>query len=161
MTDAYIGLGSNLDGPEDRLHRAIKSLRQLPVTTLIRASSFYRTRPLGPEGQPDYINAVALIKTGLTASNLFEHMQAIEASQGRIRNVHWGSRTLDLDLLLFGEAIIHDDDLSVPHPELHKRGFVLYPLYEISPEIVIPGYGPIAKLLQDVIPDDVQKLPGS
>jgi 2-amino-4-hydroxy-6-hydroxymethyldihydropteridine diphosphokinase len=158
MTDAYIGLGSNLDGPEDQLQMAIKSLQHLPATTLIRVSSFYRTRPVGPEGQPDYINAVVLIKTGLTASDLLKHMQAIEDSQYRTRNIHWGPRTLDLDLLLYGESIIHDVDLNVPHPELHKRGFVLYPLYEISPEIVIPGYGSIAKLLQNANPDDVQKL---
>lgn len=160
MTDAYIGLGSNLDGPEDQLNRAIKSLQQLPATTLIRTSSFYRTRPLGPAGQPDYINAVLWIQTGLTANDLLKHMQIIEDCQGRIRNIHWGPRTLDLDLLLFGESIIHDVDLNVPHPELHKRGFVLYPLYEISPEIVIPGYGPVTSLLQEVNTDDVQKLSG-
>jgi len=161
MTDAYIGLGSNLNGPADQLHTAIKSLQQLPATTLMRTSSLYRTRPVGPEDQPDYINAVTWIKTGLSASDLLDHMQAIEDSQGRTRHIHWGPRTLDLDLLLFGESIIHDVDLNVPHPEMHKRGFVLYPLYEISPEIIIPGFGPIMELLQNTNPDEVQKLPGS
>lgn len=159
MTDAYIGLGSNMDSPVEQLHSAILSLRELPATNLVRISSFYRTRPVGPEDQPDYINAVAMINTGLTAQALLEQMQIIEHSRGRIRNLHWGPRTLDLDLLLFGETVINDKDLTVPHPEMHKRGFVLYPLHEISAEIIIPGYGRIENLLKNLNPADVQKLP--
>jgi 2-amino-4-hydroxy-6-hydroxymethyldihydropteridine diphosphokinase len=158
MTDAYIGLGSNLDDPEKQLRKAVSSLQQLPDTTIVRVSSFYQTKPVGPEDQPDYINAVALLKTGLTARQLLEHMQAIENSHGRIRDLRWGSRTLDLDLLLYGSDIINDDDLTVPHPEMHKRGFVLFPLYEIAPDISIPGHGSATELLQSVNTGDVEKL---
>jgi 2-amino-4-hydroxy-6-hydroxymethyldihydropteridine diphosphokinase len=157
-TDAYIGLGSNLDDPEEQLRRAVSSLQQLPDTIIVRVSSFYRTKPVGPEGQPDYINAVVLLHTGLSARQLLEHMQAIENDHGRIRNTRWGPRTLDLDLLLYDSDIIKEDDLTVPHPEMHKRGFVLFPLYEIAPEISIPGYGPVTDLLQSVNAGDVEKL---
>ncbi len=159
--DAYIGLGSNLDDPEEQLRSAVLSLQQLPDTTIVRVSSFYRTKPVGPEGQPDYINAVASLHTGLTARQLLEHMQAIENNHGRIRNTHWGPRTLDLDLLLYDSDIIKEDDLTVPHPEMHKRGFVLFPLCEIAPEISVPGHGPVTDLLQSVNAGDVEKLTGS
>jgi 2-amino-4-hydroxy-6-hydroxymethyldihydropteridine diphosphokinase len=158
LVDAYIGLGSNLDNPEAQLHKAVSSLQQLPDTILVCISSFYQTRPVGPGDQPDYINAVALLSTGLTARQLLEHMQAIENCHGRIRNSHWGPRTLDLDLLLYDSDIINEDDLTVPHPEMHKRGFVLFPLYEIAPEISIPGHGPVTDLLQSINAGDVEKL---
>lgn len=157
-TDAYIGLGSNLDDPEEQLRSAVSFLQQLPDTIIVRVSSFYRTKPVGLEGQPDYINAVALLQTGLSARQLLEHMQAIENSHGRIRNTRWGPRTLDLDLLLYDSDIIKEDDLTVPHPEMHKRGFVLFPLYEIAPAISIPGQGPVTDLLQSVNAGDVEKL---
>ena len=159
MTDVYIGLGSNMNSPVEQLHSAIKSLQKIPATTLLQTSSFYRTRPVGLKDQPDYINAVAMLNTGLAARVVLEHLQAIEDSHGRIRNTRWGPRTLDLDLLLFGESIIHDDKLTVPHPEMHKRGFVLYPLHEISADLVIPGYGPVEKFLHNLNADEVQKLP--
>jgi 2-amino-4-hydroxy-6-hydroxymethyldihydropteridine diphosphokinase len=158
MTDAYVGLGSNLDDPEEQLRRAIAALQQVSGTTLTGTSSFYRTRPLGPENQPDYINAVTRLRTGLTAGELLKQLQAIEARQGRIRNTRWGPRTLDLDLLLYGNEIINEDHLQVPHPEMHRRGFVLYPLHEIAADISIPGHGPVAELLKTVSPDQVQKL---
>ena len=158
LTDAYVGLGSNLDGPEDQLRKAIASLQHLPDTTVTRASSFYKTRPVGLQDQADYINAVARIRTELSAMELLRQMQQIEIRQGRVRETRWGPRTLDLDLLLYGEDVINEDSLVVPHPEMHKRGFVLYPLHELSPDIVIPGHGPVKELLRGLNPADVQKL---
>lgn len=155
--DAYIGLGSNLDDPEKQLRRAARSLGQLPQTRLCRMSSFYQSRAVGPP-QPDFINAVALVTTGLSAPDLLRELQLIEDRQGRIRNMHWGPRTLDLDVLLYGETVIHEDHLVIPHPEMHRRGFVLYPLYEISPDVVIPGQPPLRELLEMMNPGDVQKL---
>src|SRR5690606_8200693 len=102
-----------------------------------------------------------LLHTGLTARQLLEHMQAIENRHGRIRNTRWGPRTLDLDLLLYDSDLIKEDDLTVPHPEMHKRGFVLFPLCEIAPEISVPGHGPATDLLQSVNAGDVETLTGS
>lgn len=160
-TNAYIGLGSNLDDPEAQLRRALAELQELPETNLVRTSSFYRTKPVGPQDQPEYINAVAVLNTGLTAAALLKLMQAIENRHGRIRNLHWGPRTLDLDLLLYDEYIINEADLTVPHPEMHRRAFVLYPLHEIAPEINIPGHGSVAELLENINSAEVQRLADS
>lgn len=158
MVAAYIGLGSNLDDPAARITSALQSISLIPTTTLLRCSSRYRSRPRGPQDQPDYINAVAEIDTRLTAEQLFDCLQAIEKQQGRVRTQRWGPRTLDLDLLLFGGAVLHSDTLTVPHPEMHRRAFVLYPLHEIAPDIEIPGHGSIRQLLRGVNPDEVEKL---
>lgn len=158
MTDAYIGLGSNLDGPEQQLRDAFVAINHIPGTTLSDVSSFYRSRPVGPAGQPDYINAVAHVVTTLSAVDLLHQLQAIEDRQGRTREVRWGPRTLDLDLLLYGDKVINEKHLVVPHPELRKRAFVLYPLHEIAPRIEIPGLGPLEQLLQQSSPDDLYRL---
>jgi len=158
MVVAYIGLGSNLDHPEARIASAIQSITQIPETTLLRCSSCYRSRPLGPQDQPDFINAVAQVDTRLTAERLLECLQAIEKQQGRVRTRRWGPRTLDLDLLLFGDIVLRSDTLTVPHPEMHRRAFVLYPLHEIAPDIEIPGQGRIRQLLRGIDPDLVEKL---
>ncbi len=159
MPLVYVGLGSNLGRPEERLRNAVKALSGLPDTTLVCCSSFYRSRPVGPQDQPDYINAVAKLETKLPAFELLDCLQALEEREGRVRTAEqWGPRTLDLDLLLYGDQIISEERLVVPHPEMHRRSFVLYPLFEISPGIVIPGLGPIETLLEKVNDDGLQKL---
>lgn len=125
----------------------------------MRCSSLYRSKPVGPENQPDYINAVVMLDTALSALTLLNHMRAIEDQQGRIRDSErWGPRTLDLDLLLYGNEKIHDKHLIVPHQEMHKRNFVLYPLHELSPEINIPGHGSLAILIQNTGQEDLEKI---
>ena len=158
MATAYIGLGSNLDNPVARIESAIHALKRFPGTTLLCCSSCYRSKPVGPQNQPDYINAVARVDTSLTAVQLLENLQAVENRQDRVRTRRWGPRTLDLDLLLFDDLVLQSDTLTLPHPEMHRRGFVLYPLYEIAPEIEIPGQGHIRHLLRGLDPDPVQKL---
>ncbi|MGH8120405.1 MAG: 2-amino-4-hydroxy-6-hydroxymethyldihydropteridine diphosphokinase [Gammaproteobacteria bacterium] len=158
MAMAYIGLGSNLDDPESRIMSAILSISQFPGTTLLGRSSCYRSKPLGPQDQPEYINAVVQVDTSLGVEQLLEYLQGVENRQGRVRTQRWGPRTLDLDLLLFDDLVAMSDDLTLPHPEMHKRGFVLYPLHEIAPEIEIPGRGPVRDLLRGMDPSRVQKL---
>jgi len=158
MTLAYIGLGSNLDGPEARITSAIKALEQIPGTIVLCCSSLYRSKPLGPRDQPEYINAVVQVDTRLEAQPLLEHLQTVENRQGRVRTQRWGPRTLDLDLLLFDDLVVKTDALTLPHPEMHKRAFVLFPLHEIAPEIAIPGHGPVRDLLSGLDPSAVRKL---
>ena len=158
MIKAYIGLGSNLDDPQSQLKKAIISLEMMPSTSVVKTSSFYRSKPVGPQDQPDYINAVVELDTELSASVLLDYLQAIENEQGRERKIKWGARTLDLDILLFGDEIINDDRLQVPHVEMHNRGFVLLPLNEIFSDCMIPGVGTVSSLLQEEDADDLVKL---
>lgn len=138
---AYIGLGSNLDAPAGQVKTAITDLQSLPATQLLKTSSLYASPPMGPQDQPDYINAVALIDTQLSAHDLLDALQAIEQQHGRQRKRHWGERTLDLDILLYDAQMIEDERLTVPHPGLTERAFVVYPLLEIAGDITIPGFG--------------------
>lgn len=145
---AYIGLGSNLADPQAQLARAVAALRNLPASRLTALSRFYRSRPMGPADQPDYLNAVAMLDTRLEAHELLDALQAIENDQGRVRGpLRWGPRTLDLDLLLFGADIIDTDRLKVPHPGIAERNFVLYPLAEIAPELVLPDGRSLQQML--------------
>lgn len=145
---SYIGLGSNLDNPELQLDTALGALDDIPETRLVKNSSFYRSAPLGPSDQPDFINAVALLDSGLTAGQLLVRLQTIENRQGRVRDSQrWGPRTLDLDLLLYGSRIIEEPELTVPHPGIRHRNFVLVPLLELAPELEIPGLGRADELL--------------
>lgn len=132
MTAAYIALGSNLGDRENHLRRAVIALAALPRTRLDRVSSVYRSAAVGPGTQPDYLNAVARLTTDLSAIALLDALQRIERDQGRVRDVRWGPRTLDLDLLLYGDETITSPRLTVPHPRMQQRHFVLYPLREIS-----------------------------
>ncbi|MBI3771096.1 MAG: 2-amino-4-hydroxy-6-hydroxymethyldihydropteridine diphosphokinase [Gammaproteobacteria bacterium] len=134
---AYIGLGSNLDNPERHLSQACVDLANIPATQLQQVSSLYRSVPLGPP-QPDYINAVAALITRLSPQDLLANLQAIEQRHGRVREQHWGPRTLDLDLLLYGDQVITTPDLTVPHTGLLERNFVLIPLFEIAPKLQLP-----------------------
>ncbi|MEX1199960.1 MAG: 2-amino-4-hydroxy-6-hydroxymethyldihydropteridine diphosphokinase [Methylophaga sp.] len=137
---AYIGLGSNLEAPAEQIKTALTDLQSLPATQLLKTSSLYASPPMGPQDQPDYINAVALLDTTLSAHDLLNALQAIEQQHGRQRKRHWGERTLDLDILLYGQQMIEDERLSVPHPGLTQRAFVIYPLLEIAGDINIPGH---------------------
>ncbi len=145
---AYIGLGSNLADPIEQVKTAIINLQLLPQTELIAWSSLYASPPMGPQDQPDYINAVVEIETVLSAHQLLDALQVVEQQQGRTRNRHWGERTLDLDVLLYGQHTVDDVRLKVPHPGIALRAFVLYPLAEISPDLSIPNLGNIEQLLQ-------------
>lgn len=144
---AYVGLGSNLAEPVMQVRRACEALQRLPHTRYLQCSGLYLSPPMGPADQPDYINAVAAVDTALSPHQLLTELQRIEHDQGRTRSVRWGARTLDLDLLLYGDRIIADARLSVPHPGLADRAFVLYPLQEIAPELEIPGQGPLIDLV--------------
>ena len=146
--ESYIGLGSNLDNPELQLDAALDALHDLPDTNLVKYSSFYRSLPLGPGGQPDFINAVALLDSGLEARRLLAQLQSIENRQGRTRDgQRWGPRTLDLDMLLYGNQVIDEPELTVPHPGIRHRNFVLMPLLELAPHLEIPGLGRVDELL--------------
>lgn len=147
---AYIGLGSNLDDPAAQVEQAIGELAKLDGVALQRRSSLYRNPPLGDIEQPDFVNAAAEICTSLTALELLESLQKIETRHGRQRNRRWGPRTLDLDILLFGEQILTEGNLVVPHPHLHERAFVLIPLMEINREINVPGMGRVSDLSEAV-----------
>ncbi len=153
---SYIGLGSNLDNPAWQLDTALRSLDQIPDTRLVKNSSFYRSAPLGPSEQPDFINAVALLDSDLAPGQLLAWLQSIENSQGRVRNgQRWGPRTLDLDLLLYGRHVIDEADLKVPHPGIRYRNFVLVPLLELAPQLEIPGLGRVDELLDAVGRDGI------
>ena len=145
---AYIGLGSNLDDPDAQLRQAIAALSAHAAMTLTDVSSLYRSPPMGPQDQPEFSNAVVRVTTHLTALDLLDVLQAREAAQNRRRERRWGPRTLDLDLLLYGDTVIDTDRLRVPHPGLHERAFVLYPLAELAPEQSVPGRGIVRDLLR-------------
>lgn len=158
MINAYIGLGSNLENPETQIRNAIAEIDRIPDTRLVRQSSLYQTHPVGPQDQPDYINAVVHVMTGLSATDLLHELQKLEDQHGRTRKVHWGARTLDLDLLLYNDNVINEKHLVVPHPEMHNRAFVLCPLYEIAPDVRIAGTGSIKELLNNIDTDGIHKL---
>ncbi len=158
MVTAYIGLGSNLGTPVEQLNRALAELALLPDTQLKRNSRFYQSPPMGGLDQPDYINAVAELETSLNPEELLAKLKAIETAHGRIRGERWGARTLDLDLIVYGSIIIDMPDLKVPHPGMHERAFVLYPLYEIAPHLDIPGRGCITELLENCSSDGLIKI---
>jgi 2-amino-4-hydroxy-6-hydroxymethyldihydropteridine diphosphokinase len=145
MTAAYVGLGANIE-PHKYLKLAIEELNQVPGTRLVRASSLYRSAPLGYVEQPDFLNAVAELDTVLEPEQLLDRLQEIENRHGRERPFPNAPRTLDLDLLLHGERVMQSPRLSLPHPRMHERAFVLEPLAEIAPQAVIPGRGPIGEL---------------
>jgi len=143
-----IGIGSNLDDPVTQVRAALRELAALPKTRLIVASSLYRNPPMGPDKQPDYINAVALILTRLPARRLLAGLQAVECAQGRVRDTgpRWGPRCIDLDILTYGCRQIDDSDLVIPHAGISERNFVLFPLLEICPYLSIPGRGSVRSL---------------
>jgi 2-amino-4-hydroxy-6-hydroxymethyldihydropteridine diphosphokinase len=148
-TDAYVALGSNLGDPLGQVEQAFEALNRLPATRLVARSRLYRSTPMGgPPGQPDYLNAVARLVTGLAPLDLLRGLQAIEQASGRQRGERWGPRTLDLDVLVYGSVQIDSAELQVPHPRMTERPFVLLPLYEVAPsDLSVPGFG----LLRDLV----------
>lgn len=138
MIRCFIGLGSNLDDPAAQLQQALVALGNLERSRLGRVSRHYRNPAVGPGQQPDFINAVAELFTDLPAVELLRALQGIETAQGRVRTIRWGARSLDLDLLLYGDAVIDTPALQVPHPRMFERNFVLYPLHDIEPELILP-----------------------
>src|SRR3989442_11348285 len=158
---AFVGLGANLGEPEAQVRRAIAALGEIPKTRLVSASSLYRSAPVGVGEQPDFINAVAEIETRLSALALLDELLAIEARFGRTRESPGAPRTLDLDLLLYGNQVIADPGLIVPHPRMHERAFVLAPLAEIAPDTVVPGKGRVAVLLNTWKDQKVEKIRSS
>ncbi|HEX6591106.1 MAG TPA: 2-amino-4-hydroxy-6-hydroxymethyldihydropteridine diphosphokinase [Moraxellaceae bacterium] len=142
----YIGLGANLGDPVASLVSAGQGLRALPQSRLLACSPLYGSAPVGPASQPDYVNAVAALQTTLPPHALLEQLQAIENEHGRVREVRWGPRTLDLDLLLYGQDEIATSSLIVPHPELKNRNFVVIPLLALDAGLQAPGLGALAAL---------------
>lgn len=145
---AYIGLGSNLNNPQQQVLSAITALGALSETAIIAVSPWYRSAPMGPSDQPDYINGVAKLTTALSPHTLLKALQQIERSHHRVRKEHWGPRTLDLDILLYGNLTIEHPDLQVPHPGMAERNFVLRPLADIAPQLVLPNGIQLAELLE-------------
>jgi 2-amino-4-hydroxy-6-hydroxymethyldihydropteridine diphosphokinase len=156
----YIGLGANLDDPRAHVERAAIDLGELPASRLEALSRLYRTAPVGPPDQPDYINAAARLRTRLAPWGLLRALQAIERRHGRVRDgTRWGPRTLDLDILLFGARRVARPGLTLPHPEMRRRAFVLVPLAEVAPgALAIPGQGRLDALLAAVPKDGVAVL---
>jgi len=160
-TMAVVGLGANLGDARASVLGAIAVLDLLPKTRLLRASRLYQTPAWGETRQPDFINAAALLETGLGARALLDRLLAIERDFGRIRtsDERWGPRTLDLDLLLFGDDVIDEPGLQVPHPHLHERAFALLPLAEIAPELMIPRIGRVGELASTMASDGIEAIP--
>lgn len=139
MTLVYIALGSNLASPLEQVNAAVNAIGEIPDSRIVATSSFYRTPPLGPQDQPDYLNAAVALETTLDPETLLDHTQRIERQQGRVRKAErWGPRTLDLDVMLFGDRVINSERLTVPHYDMKNRGFMLWPLFEIAPDLHFP-----------------------
>ncbi len=151
MIRTYIAIGSNLGDPVAQAQTAIEALYHLPNSQVVSVSSLYSSTPMGPQNQPDYINAVVAIDTTLAPLELLNHTQAIELEQGRVRkDERWGPRTLDLDIILYGDLQHHCERLTVPHYGMKVREFVLYPLAEINPDLVLPDHTSLCTLLTQV-----------
>lgn len=155
---AYVGVGSNMGDPKARVRDAFAALAGLPRTRLIARSRLYRTRPFGPVPQGDFINAVAGLLTQLDAVALLEGLRGIERDAGRVRNERWGPRTLDLDLLVFGSRQLQTPELTVPHPGIAERGFVLAPLHDVAPTLDVPGAGRVEVLLRRLADDGIAEV---
>jgi len=155
---AYIGLGSNLENPLQQIKTAIEDLQSVADINIVSVSSLYQSPPMGPADQPDYINAVLALETSLNPHQLLDALQSVEQLHGRVRKRHWGERTLDLDILLYGDQILDDERLQVPHPGMRERAFVLYPLAEIAPDIHIPGIGALQEILPLCPQGDLQQV---
>ncbi|CAB1276360.1 2-amino-4-hydroxy-6-hydroxymethyldihydropteridine diphosphokinase [Candidatus Nitrosacidococcus tergens] len=158
MASVYIGLGSNLDCPKSHISQGLLELNNLPNTRYIICSSFYQSKPMGPQDQPDYINVVTKIVTNLSPKDLLLSLQKIEQDHQRVKTRYWGERTLDLDILLYEDIELHTVQLTIPHPKMYERGFVMYPLAEIAPHLIIPSMGYIRELIPHCIYTDVTKL---
>lgn len=157
--EAYLGLGSNLGDSIATLKSACLAIAAVDGIQLLALSAFYRSKPVGPQDQPDFVNAALRIGTTLSADQLLDALQSIENQHGRVRTQHWGPRTLDLDILLYDDQQINTQRLRIPHPEIPFRGFVLYPLQEIAAaDLVIPGLGSLSALVASCPKDGLEKI---
>lgn len=155
---AFIALGSNLQDPQRQVRQALTEISEMPGIQLVRASSLYRTAPVGYDNQPDFINAVAEITTDIPPAALLQALLALETTHGRERPFPNAPRVLDLDLLLYDDLTMHSEELTLPHPRMHSRGFVLLPLAEIAPTLVIPGQGRVDALAPQCLDQGVEKI---
>ncbi|MDG2958651.1 2-amino-4-hydroxy-6-hydroxymethyldihydropteridine diphosphokinase [Exercitatus varius] len=149
MAVAYIALGSNLNAPVEQLNTAVKAIAALPQTSVEKVSSYYGSKPMGPQDQPDYVNAVLQIQTELSPPALLDELQRIENEQGRVRLRRWGERTLDLDILLYDNLKMQSERLTIPHYDMQNREFVIVPLAEIAPERILPDGKTVAELMRN------------
>ena len=157
--EAYIGLGSNLQNPKEQIKNALTELQDLEKSHLLAASSLYQTKPMGPADQPKFINAVAKIATTLTPDKLLTELQQIESLHKRRRTVErWGPRTLDLDIILYGDQQISTQRLKVPHSGMAEREFVLIPLQELDADLIIPGKGSLQELIEQLPEYEITKV---
>jgi 2-amino-4-hydroxy-6-hydroxymethyldihydropteridine diphosphokinase len=158
----YIGVGSNLKQPPQQIAAALRAMKQIPQTRLLRRAPWYGSRAIGPGEQADYLNGVIELESALSPQALLQHLQNIEQQQGRTRTLHWGPRTLDLDILLYGKQILNDAQLHIPHPHLTERAFVLIPLACLNPDLQVPlpdgKSATIAALLDQLPPDAKQDV---
>ena len=157
--EAYIGLGSNLSDPQTQVISAIQELNSIPDTHVLKVSSLYASKPMGPSDQPDYVNAVAKISTSLSPERLLDELQGLEQAHRRKRDgKRWGPRTLDLDIILFGDLQMETKLLQIPHYGISEREFVLIPLQELQANLIIPGKGAIEDLISQLPTYELQKL---
>ena len=160
MRCTYIAIGSNLNNPLQQVKKAMAALSRLPETRLLNASSCYRSKPLGPCDQPDFINAVVAVETTFSPHQLLQQTQCIEQSQGRVRSgQRWGPRVIDLDIVLYESEVIETADLTIPHPGLTEREFVLYPLLELVPDVRLPSGEPLAAWVSRCPLNGLEQLP--
>jgi 2-amino-4-hydroxy-6-hydroxymethyldihydropteridine diphosphokinase len=157
-TAVFVGIGANLEDPVRQVKQAIGELGGIEQTRVLGVSSLYRSAPVGFAGQPDFINAVVRLQTGLSPHELLDALHVIEQRHGRQRSVRNAPRTLDLDLLLFGTRVLNEESLTLPHPRMHERAFVLVPLAEIAADVALPGRATLAQLLAQVDTGAVERL---
>ncbi|HEY8537885.1 MAG TPA: 2-amino-4-hydroxy-6-hydroxymethyldihydropteridine diphosphokinase [Steroidobacteraceae bacterium] len=159
-TPAYVAIGANLGEPIATVRRAFSHLNALPSTRLIARSRLYRSAPLGPQDQPAFVNAAAGLLTELSALDLLRELKALEVKLGRVTPaVRWGPRIIDFDLCVFGSQRIETDELTVPHPGVPLRNFVLYPLFDLAPDLEVPGHGRVRELLGRASAEGLEALP--
>ena len=158
VAEAFVALGANLENPVLQVTQALSELDAIEGTHVLAASSLYRTAPVGYADQPDFINAVARLETGLSPRALLDALHLIEDRHARQRSMRNAPRTLDLDLLLYGMLVMREEDLTLPHPRMHERAFVLMPLAEIAPDVSVPGHESASRLLAQVDRGGVEKL---
>jgi 2-amino-4-hydroxy-6-hydroxymethyldihydropteridine diphosphokinase len=158
LIDAYVALGSNLDDPAANVRAGFEALAMMPDTRLAAISSLYRNPPVGYVDQPDFVNAVAKIETGLAPRALLDALLEIELRFGRVRDFPNAPRTLDLDIVLYDSEVVAEAGLEIPHPRMHERAFVVVPLAEIAPDVAIPGRGPVSALVREVDSESLEKL---
>lgn len=160
MAVVYIALGSNMDSPHGQLDSALEAITQQPDMELTALSSRYQTAPIGPQ-QPDFINAAAELSTDLSPLALLDALQAIEQQQNRVRSIHWGPRTLDLDILFYDNLLMDNERLIIPHPRIGERAFVLIPLADLNPQLTLPSGETVAQLLANCSQQGIVKIESS